>query len=237
MKSSYLEIRNLKKYFEKIKAVDNVSFSINQEQIVGLLGSSGCGKTTLLRVIAGLDLPDSGTVKLNGRILESEKVSLSCNKRGVGLVFQDLALWPHMTVEQHIQFVLDSRKTKENFKKYLKLVNLEECSNKFPEELSGGQQQRVALARTLAQDLNLLLLDEPLANLDIILKKEIKKKLLNLRKKLKLTIIYVTHDISELVGLADKIIIMNNGKVIQQGSLNSIKNNPKNNLVRNLISI
>lgn len=216
MKNIKIELKNISKKFDRRVVLSNINLNIYENEIFGIFGPSGCGKTTLLRIIAGLERPDNGEVYLNGKLVSSKTYFENPEDRDVSLVFQDLGLWPHLTVEEHIEFVLDKYENvdkKKRIKELLKMVNLEENRNKKPEELSGGEKQRLAIARALAKEASILLLDEPLTSLDIYIREDIKKILLKLKKNLGMTIIIVTHDILDLVNLCERIAIITNGKV------------------------
>ncbi|HDL65285.1 MAG TPA: ABC transporter ATP-binding protein [Proteobacteria bacterium] len=230
-----------KKYGSKI-AVDGVSFSIKEGSIITLIGPSGCGKTTTLRLIAGLERPDSGKVYLNGKPASSPRKILDPCKRNIGMVFQDLALWPHMTIRQNVAFPLngtkaDSHERAAQADEMLRTVNLHGREKQYPRELSGGEQQRVALARALVLKPRILLFDEPLANLDSLLKREIIDMLLELHRKLQFTLVYVTHNQEEFSRIADKVILMRSGRIEQEGALEQLKKEPRTDFVRRFLDV
>lgn len=225
----YLSVKNLTKIFGNYKAVDNVNFDIRNGEFFSLLGPSGCGKTTIIRMIAGFEPPNGGDILIDGKSI----VNIPIEKREIGVVFQNYALFSNMKVKDNIIYGLKVRKKskkeiEEILNYYLNLMGLEKLSNRFPHELSGGQQQRVALARALSIKPRLLLLDEPLSNLDLKLREEMREELIRIKSIEKITIIYVTHDQSEALYLADKIAVMNFGKIYQFDSPNNIYNSPKN---------
>ena len=217
-----LELSNIVKRFDSVTAVDNVSLKVNEGQFIVLLGPSGCGKTTILRMIAGFTHLDDGSIKMAGKIVSSKTHSLPPNLRDVSMVFQNYAIWPHMTVFDNVAYGLKIRKTpraelKERVMQSLKMVQIENYAKRYSHELSGGQQQRVALARALVVNPKILLMDEPLSNLDAKLRIEMRVEIKELQMRLKCTTIYVTHDQSEAMVLGDKIILLGNGRIKQQG--------------------
>ena len=223
-------------------AVDNLSEIFPDGEFVCLLGPSGCGKTTTLRMIAGLETPDSGEILHGNKTFFSSKSGefIKTENRNLGLMFQSYALWPHMTVFKNIVFGLEMQKKSldEKEKRYLeleKLFHLENFRDRYPSELSGGQQQRVALARMLAMKPNLLLLDEPLSNLDSNLRLEMRSELKRLHQSLGCTIIFVTHDQMEAMTLATSIAVMNKGKIEQIAKPMEIYNNPKSLFVAKFV--
>lgn len=219
-----LEIDGITKSFQNGKvALENISFAVSAGQLVTLLGPSGCGKTTLLRIIAGLEEPTQG--KISATHLDQsitfvgEKKFLSPHLRNVGMVFQSYALWPNRTVFENISFPLEIQRIplqerKEIVRKELERVSLSGLEQRYPHELSGGQQQRVALARALAQKPRILLLDEPLSNLDTALRTSLRKEIKELNRALGLTMIYVTHDDAEANELSDRKCIFDHGKLV-----------------------
>lgn len=223
----YLKINNLTKKYGDFTAVENINIELEKGEMVALLGGSGCGKTTTLRMIAGFIEPYSGTVEIDGKVMNK----IPAYKRNVGIFFQNYALFPHMTVFDNVAFSLKLKKmAKEEIKKkvddILSLVKLVGLGDRYPRELSGGQQQRVALARALVMEPNVLLLDEPLSNLDAKLRVEMQVEIKKIQRHLGLTTIIVTHDQEEAVSLADRIIIMNAGHIIQMGSPKYVFNHP-----------
>jgi iron(III) transport system ATP-binding protein len=238
-----VKVESLRKSFAQgpTPVVDDVSFEVNDGELVTLLGPSGCGKTTVLRMIAGLEEPTSGRIAVGGRALFGAGVSVPPHQRGIGMVFQSYALWPHRTVAQNVAFPLELRKVPREerdaiVREKLKLAELEGLGERYPHELSGGQQQRVALARALAQKPSVLLLDEPLSNLDAKLREQMRRELKALQRSLKLTMIYVTHDRLEALELSDRMAVMDHGKLVQLGTPDEIKRNPANEFVRHFIS-
>lgn len=225
---SSVSIESIRKCFGDIAAVDDVSLEIRSGDLFFLLGPSGCGKTTLLRMIAGFATPTSGSI----RIGDVDVTKLSPEKRDAGMVFQSYALWPHMTVRENVAFGLKVRKLPRTeiaseVNKALELVRMSEYATRKPNELSGGQQQRVALARALAFKPRILLLDEPLSNLDAKLRIEMRSEIRRIVDELNMTTIYVTHDQKEALSLADDMVVLRDGKVVQQGAPQSLYAKPR----------
>jgi iron(III) transport system ATP-binding protein len=217
-RSAPVELRSVSKHYGSVVAVDAVSFTIAAGHLVTLLGPSGCGKTTTLRTIAGLETPTSGQILIGN----ADVTNLPPNARDVSMVFQSYALFPHMTVIENVSYGLAGSglaKTAQIDKAHegLRLVGLEGYDNRFPSELSGGQQQRVACARALVLEPQVLLFDEPLSNLDAKLRRRMREEIRDLQQGLGLTSVYVTHDQEEALAVSDKIIVMNNGRIAQQG--------------------
>jgi iron(III) transport system ATP-binding protein len=237
-----LLIENLHKRFGPVRAVDDVNIRVADGEFVTLLGPSGCGKSTTLGAIAGLDQPTSGRIRVGNRIyFDGEKgIFLPPEARNCGLVFQSYALWPHMTVYDNVVFPLTLRKVskadcKRRVEESLALVEMERFQDRYPHQLSGGQQQRVALARTLVYQPEILLLDEPLSNLDAKLRDRARTWLAELRTRLGLTTIYVTHDQVEALALSDRIVVMNGGRVSQIGTPQDIYARPADSFVADFI--
>ena len=226
-----IEVRNINKRFGEFVALDNVSLQFPQGELTALLGPSGCGKTTLLRIIAGLEHPDSGQVLLDGEDASARHV----RERQVGFVFQHYALFKHMTVFENVAFGLRVKPRKERpsedqirqkVRQLLELVQLDWLSDRYPPQLSGGQRQRIALARALAVEPRVLLLDEPFGALDAKVRKELRRWLRRLHDELHVTSIFVTHDQEEALEVADQVVLMNKGKVEQLGTPDSVYNHP-----------
>lgn len=233
-----LKVNNLSKSFGNVKAVQGVNFEAAEGEVLSLLGPSGCGKTTTLRCIAGFENPDRGEIYLDNRKI----TSIPPEKRGIGMVFQNYALWPHMTVYGNLAFGLQIRKVSKpeidkRIKKVLSMVQLEGYENRYPRQMSGGQQQRIAMARALVFEPEIMLLDEPLSNLDAQLREEMRFEFTELQKKLGITAVYVTHDQAEALVISDKIVILNQGKIVQSGSPKEIYSNPKNKFVAGFIAV
>lgn len=233
-----LKVKNLSKNFGKVKAVQDVTFEATEGKVLSLLGPSGCGKTTTLRCIAGFENPDQGEIYLDNRKI----TPFPPEKRGIGMVFQNYALWPHMTVYGNLAFGLQIRKVPKDeitkkIKRVLGMVQLEGYENRYPRQMSGGQQQRIAMARALVFEPEIMLLDEPLSNLDAKLREEMRFEFTELQRKLGITAIYVTHDQAEALVISDKIVILNHGKIIQSGSPKEIYSNPKNKFVAGFIAV
>ena len=226
-----IRVRGVTKTFGTFKALDNISFDVPEGQLVALLGPSGSGKTSLLRIIAGLEPPDSGQV-----FLESEEVTLrAVRERGVGYVFQHYALFRHMTVRENVAFGLRVRprtvrlpeaEIRARVAELLHLVQLDWLGERYPSQLSGGQRQRVALARALAVEPRVLLLDEPFGALDARVRQELRRWLRRLHDEIKLTSVFVTHDQDEALELADNVVVMNNGRVEQEGAPDEVFDHP-----------
>jgi len=231
-----VEVKRLSKSFGEVNAVNDVSFEINDGTFFFLLGPSGCGKTTLLRLIAGFEKPSSGEIYIGDRFINN----LSPNKRNIGMVFQNYALWPHMTVYDNVVYGLRIRgvpqaERVERAKKMLSIVKMGDYAMRYPNQLSGGQQQRIALARALVVEPEVLLLDEPLSNLDAKLRLETRDEIRRIQKETQVTSIYVTHDQEEALSMADEIAIMNAGRIEQLGMPQEVYNNPTNAFVANFL--
>ena len=232
----------VKTYGSKSRAVDDLTVTFASGEFICLLGPSGCGKTTTLRMIAGLEMPDSGRITFGEKVFFSSETGqfLRPEKRDLGLMFQSYALWPHMTVQQNIVFGLDMKRTPapekaKRFAELATLLHLDGLGGRYPRELSGGQQQRVALARMLAVSPNLLLLDEPLSNLDASLRLEMRAELKRLHQALGCTVIFVTHDQLEAMTMATSIAVMNQGRIEQQGPPMEIYRQPSSRFVANFV--
>ena len=223
----FIEIKDLNfKYISsKTETLKDVSFKMKKGEILSILGESGGGKSTVLRLIAGLEKPSSGSIVIDNRIIFDNNTFISPEKRGVGMVFQDYALFPHMTVNENIKFGLNNLnkiEKEERVKGMLELVNLQEFSKRYPHELSGGQQQRVAIARALAPKPSVLLLDEPFSNLDANLKIKIREELKVILNKTGITSIFVTHDREDVKSIADKVVVLKEGVVVKIGEAGDI---------------
>ena len=236
MKKAEVKFENITKKFNETVAVDNVSCSFEAGTLTTLLGPSGCGKTTSLRIIAGLERATEGKI-----LIDNEDVTiLPATDRDVSMVFQSYALFPHMSVIENVSYGLKMINVKkeeytEKSIETLKLVNLEGYENRMPSELSGGQQQRVAVARAIVLKPKVLLFDEPLSNLDAKLRRQVREDIREIQQKLGVTTIYVTHDQEEALAISDKVIVMNNAVIAQEGSPKDLYNNPKNKFVANFI--
>lgn len=227
-----VSLDNVSKTFGAVMALQNVTLHINDGELVLIIGPSGCGKTTALRIIAGFYKPDSGSVKFG----DTEISRLPPYKRNTGMVFQNYALWPHMNVYENVAFGLKIRKVSgadriQRIKRVLDLVRMREYAERFPNQLSGGQQQRIALARALVIEPSVLLLDEPLSNLDAKLRIEMRSEIRRIQKELGITTVYVTHDQAEALAIADQIAVMNVGCLSQVGSPREIYQYPENSFV------
>jgi ABC-type Fe3+/spermidine/putrescine transport system ATPase subunit len=231
-----LELINLSKAFGTSLAVDGASFSLSNGEMLAVLGPSGCGKTTTLRMVAGFIAPTAGTICLKGEDI----TALSPNHRNMGMVFQSYALFPHMTVFDNVAFGLRARRLpKEQIgprvDRYLALVGLAKLDQRYPKELSGGQQQRVALARVLAIEPQLLLFDEPLSNLDAKLRVQMRGEIRRLQRESGISAMFVTHDQEEAMVIADRIVVMNHGRVEQIGTPSEIYDHPNTRFVADFI--
>jgi len=224
---SIIKLKNIShKYTEKM-ILENLNLEIEGNKITYILGSSGSGKTTILRLIAGLEIPDKGEIFIEEKLVSKEnEILIAPHKRNIGFIFQDLALWPHMTIYKNIAFGLENKKNikvEEKVMGVLSFFGLERQAQKFPHQLSGGQQQMVAIARALVLKPKILLMDEPLASLDVKSKRKILKHIVSIKDKYNLTIIYVTHNHREAFAMADNIVVINEGKIQGSGTVSQIK--------------
>ncbi len=236
MSEQLLELKNIKKRFGETDVLNGITLSIKKGEFITFLGASGCGKTTTLRIIAGLEEPDSGTVFLDGK----DVTSIPPNQRDVNTVFQNYALFPHLNVEANVGYGLKIKRVpkaeiKKKVTEILELVQLTGYEKRMPSELSGGQKQRVAIARALVNSPKLLLLDEPLGALDLKLRRTMQIELKRLQKKLGITFLYITHDQEEAINMSDRIVVMKDGRFEQIGTPDEIYNHPKTSYVADFV--
>ncbi len=234
--SHKLIIDGVTKQYGEFKAVDDISLEINKGEFFTLLGPSGCGKTTLLRMIAGFNPIDKGTIYFDDKAINN----IPANKRNIGMVFQNYAVFPHLSVRENVAYGLKARKIKgkeltDRTDEAMELMQIYEYRDRMPSQLSGGQQQRVALARAVVITPGILLMDEPLSNLDAKLRVEMRTSIKKLQRKLGITTVYVTHDQEEALAISDRIAVMNHGHVMQVGVPEEIYRNPQNPFVANFI--
>lgn len=238
------QIKKVEKSFGSFRALQQINLDINEGEFVAILGPSGCGKTTLLRLLAGFDSPTSGEVLMKNQVVANETSFLPPEKRNIGMVFQSFALWPHMNVRDHIRFPLKHHQfLSEDLKRgidsrvddVLKMVDMNHLAERMPSELSGGQKQRVALARAIAPKPALLLMDEPLSSLDAELRMSMRKEIQQMHHLTGASIVYVTHDQSEALAMADKIVVMNKGKIEQVGTPKEIYSSPTSPFVASFV--
>ncbi|MEO0571626.1 MAG: ABC transporter ATP-binding protein [Bacteroidota bacterium] len=212
--------------------IDGIDLQIEACSVVSLLGESGSGKTTLARLIAGLEVPDSGELILDGTLVANSSKFVPPQQRKIGMVFQDYALFPHMTVMDNVGYGLASRQKKEfRVLEVLNLVGLEDLGHRYPHQLSGGQQQRIALARALAPEPKLLVLDEPFSNLDASLKRHLRSELFQIIRESKVTALFLTHDTQDAIAVSDRVVVLQNGRVIQQGTAKALYERPTNRYI------
>ena len=235
-------VTNLSRHFGQVVALDDVSFTVGDGEFLTLLGPSGCGKSTTLMALAGLDRPTAGMIRVGDKVLfdGDAGVFVDAQFRNLGMMFQSYALWPHMTVAENLDFTLELRRirgaeAKRRIEETLALVDMEDYGGRYPGELSGGQQQRVALARTLVYRPEILLLDEPLSNLDAKLRDRARIWLGELQKRTGVTTVYVTHDQTEALALSDRIIVMNKGRIAQVGTPTEIYETPADVFVADFV--
>jgi iron(III) transport system ATP-binding protein len=236
---AFIEIKNLFKRFKAVVAVNHIDLEVKQGEMLTLLGPSGCGKTTTLRCIAGLETPEEGDIIIDGKPMLSEGF-VQPSKRGIGMVFQNYAVWPHMKVFSNVVYGLKLQKIsrqaiKERAQQALELVGLGGLEGRYPAQLSGGQQQRVALARALVRNPKVLLLDEPLSNLDAKLRERMRFEIKSLVRRMGITSVYVTHDQAEAMVISDRIAVMDAGNVVQTGTAEEIYERPANRFVADFI--
>jgi len=236
---AFIEIKNLLKHFKRVVAVNHINIDVQEGELLTLLGPSGCGKTTTLRCIAGLERPEGGDILIDGKSMIAEGF-VQPSKRGIGMVFQNYAVWPHMKVVHNVTYGLkmqgmSKKVVREKAKQVLELVDLGGLEERYPGQLSGGQQQRVALARALVRNPKVLLLDEPLSNLDAKLREKMRFEIKSLVKRMGITSVYVTHDQAEAMVISDRIAVMEAGNVVQIGSPEEIYQRPANRFVADFI--
>lgn len=238
------QIKKIEKSFGSFKALHQINLEIKEGEFVAILGPSGCGKTTLLRLLAGFDSPTSGEVLMKNKVVADVKTFLPPEKRNIGMVFQSFALWPHMNVKEHIRFPLKHHQflsgdlkssIDRRVDEVLKMVDLHHLGDRMPSQLSGGQKQRVALARAIAPKPALLLMDEPLSSLDAELRMSMRREIQELHHLTKASIVYVTHDQGEALAMADKIVVMNKGKIEQVGTPKEIYSSPTSTFVASFV--
>ncbi len=233
---AYLQLIDVSKSFSGVEVVHDMTLDIEKGALVSLLGPSGCGKTTTLRMIAGFEEPDRGSIRLD----EAELTSVPPNRRGIGMVFQAYALFPNKTVRENISFGLRMKKTPRNeigkkVDAVLEMIRLQDTADRYPHQLSGGQQQRIALARALAVEPRVLLLDEPLSALDAEVRVALRAEIRRIQSQLAITTVYVTHDQEEALSISDRVVVMNRGLVEQAGSPEEIYRAPKTRFVATFI--
>lgn len=231
-----LKIRNLNKYFGNKKVLDNLDFDVYEGEFLSVLGPSGCGKTTLLRILIGLENQNDGLIELDGKNIST----LKPGDRGMGIIFQNYALFPNMTVLDNVKYALKlnpkyEKEADKIARETLDKIGMSDQLNKKPNQLSGGQQQRVAIARTLALNPQVLLLDEPISALDVTNKDIMKKELLKIQKEFNVTMIFITHDQEEAFYMSDRIMVMDTGNIEQIGTPEEIYNNPKTDFVKEFV--
>ena len=235
-----LVLNKLTKSYASFTAVDHVDLRLRQGEFVSLLGPSGCGKTTTLRMIAGFVEPTAGDIVMNGQVLSAGSKIVPPEHRGMSMIFQSYAIWPNMTVYENVAFGLKMRKVhaaalKARVGKILEIVHLEKMAERYPNELSGGQQQRVALARSIVVEPEVLLLDEPLSNLDSNLREEMRNEIRRLHDEFNMTTVYVTHDQSEAMAVSDRVAVMNRGRIEQIADPFTVYTKPQTKFVANFI--
>lgn len=237
---SLIEVENVKKVYGNKLILKNINLKIDKGEFVTIIGSSGCGKTTFLKLINGLVKPDFGQVYVNNYDISTiDKIAL---RRGIGYVIQEIGLFPHMNVRKNISYIpnlikKDSKEKVENkVKELIKVVGLkEDMLDRYPNELSGGQRQRVGIARALASDAKILLMDEPFGAIDEITRRLLQDEILRIYKQFNMTIIFITHDIKEALKLGTRVIVMDKGEIVQNDTPEEVVRNPKTSFVRNLI--
>jgi ABC-type Fe3+/spermidine/putrescine transport system ATPase subunit len=237
-----LKVEDIVKRYDSRPVLENINFDISSGEILTVLGPSGSGKTTLLRLIAGFEMPDRGRIWLDDVEVSSANRRIPPHQRKLSMIFQDLALWPHMTVETSLRFVLQNRsipKTEIAAKitAMLSMVNLRGYEQRYPHELSGGEKQRLAIARAFVSNPDYLLMDEPFSDLDHLLITELIRVLLDHNDRSQTGILYVTHNIEEALALSDKLAILNKGRLEQEGNTDDVLRNPRNEFVKRFLKV
>ncbi|QDP39407.1 ABC transporter ATP-binding protein [Radiobacillus deserti] len=235
-------IKDLVRRFGTFEALKGINLDIQKGEFIAILGPSGCGKTTFLRLLAGFDSPTDGSIQMNGIEVGSRKATLPPEKRNIGMVFQSFALWPHLNVKEHMRFPLvhhrfvpKNMNLEKRIQEVLDITELQDFANRMPNELSGGQKQRVALGRAIAPKPDILLMDEPLSNLDAELRMEMRREIQEIHRLTKATIVYVTHDQGEALAMADRIVVMNEGRIEQVGTPRDIYSFPSTEFVASFV--
>ncbi|MFK4300514.1 MULTISPECIES: ABC transporter ATP-binding protein [unclassified Paenibacillus] len=240
-----IEIKQISKSFASAQALHVIDLTIEDGEFVAILGPSGCGKTTLLRILAGFEQPSSGHISMNGNIVAGNGIQLPPEKRRIGMVFQSFALWPHMNVAEHVRFPIRTHKEtpahikqheQERVEQVLELAGLSHLASRMPHELSGGQKQRVAIARAIASEPSLLLMDEPLSSLDAMLRMDMRREIQDVHRRTGSAIVYVTHDQGEALAMADRIVVMKEGRIEQVGTPQDIYLRPQTEFVAKFVS-
>jgi ABC-type Fe3+/spermidine/putrescine transport system ATPase subunit len=235
-----ISLENIAHRYGEKKILDNFSFSFEEAQNTCIIGPSGCGKTTILRLIAGLEFPQKGIIKIDEKVAtENEQILLPPHKRKIGFVFQDLALWPHLTVFRNIAFGLKDRKEEKvshQVNQILDLFGIADKAKQYPHQLSGGQKQMLAIARSLVHQPEIFLMDEPLANIDVMVKENILAHIKHLQENFRFTMLYVTHDHKEAMQMGDTILVMNKGVIEASGTKEEIGNST-NHFVRSFVKL
>lgn len=237
---SSITIKNLTKSYGTVQVLKEFNEVFQDGEFITLLGPSGCGKTTMLRIIAGFETPTTGEIYIGDHLVSGGKTFIPPERRDIGMVFQSYAVWPHMTVYDNVAYPLQIKRMpkdemRKKVEKVLEIVHLSQYAERFPNQLSGGQQQRVALARALVAEPKLLLLDEPLSNLDAKLRESMRFEIKEIAKSLGITVVYVTHDQTEAMAMSDRIFLINNGVVQQSGTPDEIYNHPANQFVADFL--
>ena len=235
-----IEVNHITKSFNGIEILKDISFKLSNSEILVLSGPSGCGKTTLLRTIAGFEKPDAGKIIIDKIEASSPNKMIAPSLRKLSMIFQDLALWPHMSVEKHISFTLKKQKLPKDMMKptineILSDLKLDQYTKRYPHQLSGGEKQRLAIARALASKAKYLLMDEPFSNLDNVLKKKLHALVIQLKTDYHMGIIYVTHNVKEIMDMSDRVAIMHEGSIVQLDEPEQLIRNPENDFVSRLI--
>jgi len=236
--NSIITLKNVTKHYGDVTAVENISFDVEPGEILVLLGQSGCGKTTTLRLIAGLERPDDGEIWVYNQKVAANNLWIPPERRKIGMIFQDYALFPHLTVHDNIAFGLNKVKSKQQQKRVsemLELINLLDKADAYPHELSGGQQQRIALARALAPNPDIILMDEPFSNLDTALRSQVRADVREILHETQTTALLVTHDQEEALSLSDEVAVIHKGKLVQVATPHAIYNRPVNKHVAQFI--
>ena len=235
-----IKMKHIKKTYDDKIIIKDLNLDINKGEFITVIGSSGCGKTTVLKMINGLNTPDKGDIFINGKNIKNENIIEL--RRKIGYSIQGSALFPHLTVEKNISYVIDLKKKKnkdeikESILKLIKVVGLEDnILNRYPDQLSGGQQQRVGIARALAAQPDILLMDEPFGAVDEITRKQLQNEIVKIHKDLGVTTIFITHDIKEALKLGTRVLVMDKGEIVQFNKPEIIKNHPANDFVKELV--